>query len=170
MTKHDGRGRSFPQRLSMGLLLSAAGVSSNQSRVVRRTRVQQAQLIKFCQMWCELPPVVQESATPMFVSTAGVVTIHARTSAWVQELSFLRDGLRARAKEMGINDVRIAVGAIPRDMPPVRCADDPPPPLQPCSPADLPPDVYQGAMALEEPLRAAFLGAACAVYGTRPTQ
>lgn len=167
MTNPYRRSRAQPQRLSMGLLLSAAGVPKAAGRVQRRTRLQQGQMVKFCQLWCELPALVQESATPMSVSTAGIVTIHARTSAWVQELSFLREGLRARAREFGVKDVRIMVGAIPRDMPPVRPPPPAPRPLRPCPVSELPDDVRSAALALEEPLRTVVLGAACAVYGSR---
>ena len=63
-----------------------------------------------------VPPRVAQNARPVSFHK-GVLTVHAATSAWVSDLSFLEkqllEALRARVPEAGVRSLRIRVGPLP---------------------------------------------------------
>ena len=94
----------------------------------------------------------------------GVLIVHAATSAWVSDLSFLREqilgAIRRYAPQSGIRDLRIMVGPLPPiPPPPERRSDSSPPP----APLDtlLPPDIAKALSQVgDDRLRDALAGAA----------
>ena len=63
-----------------------------------------------------VPERVAKNARPVRLQH-GVLYVHTTTSAWAQELSFLREqivaAIRAHAPQAGVTDMRAKVGALP---------------------------------------------------------
>ena len=79
-----------------------------------------------------VPPRVAKNARPVRIHN-GVLIVHAATSAWVSDLSFLREqiltAIRRFAPQSGVRDLRIVVGPLPPiPPPPERRSDSSPPP------------------------------------------
>jgi hypothetical protein len=109
-----------------------------------------------------VPERVARNARPVSLRR-GVLLVHAATSAWASELSFLEDALlaavRRAAPEAGIRALRIRVGPLP----PAPVLRDPRPPPAPEPPADapLPEDVARSVARIGvESVRAAVARAA----------
>jgi predicted nucleic acid-binding Zn ribbon protein len=110
-----------------------------------------------------VPPRVAKNARPVRL-TKGVLIVHAATSAWVSDLSFLREqilgAIRRYAPHSGVRELRIQVGPLPPlPPPPERRSDSSPPP----APLDtvLPPDIAKALSRVgDDRLRDVLAGAA----------
>jgi len=79
-----------------------------------------------------VPPRVTKNARPVRVH-GGVLTVHAATSAWVSDLSFLQaqilESIQKFAPGARIREIRVKVGPLPPlPPPPERRSDSTPPP------------------------------------------
>src|SRR5690606_6113035 len=90
-----------------------------------------------------VPPLVAANARPVSLR-GGVLTIHVASSTWAQELSYLREQLRAslalRVPSLRLKELKIRVGPLP-DPPRDHRPDVLPPPHKPLPIESLPEDL-----------------------------
>lgn len=113
-----------------------------------------------------VPERVARNARPVRYAR-GVLTVHAATSAWAQELDFARETLLAsvRRRLPEVRKLRIVVGPLPAIAPRHRGA----PPPAPVQPLERLPDPVARALASvhDDGLRAAIAQAAATALGER---
>jgi hypothetical protein len=121
--------------------------------------------------WWEraVPPRVSKNARPVRFSR-GVLTVHAATSAWAQELDFLKESLlgsvKKHAPEANVRRIHIRVGPLP-ELPPrprERTRSVPPKPV-----SELPEELARAlATVAHDELRKVISSAAAVSLGDEP--
>ncbi len=114
-----------------------------------------------------MPPRIAQHARPVDLKR-GTLTIHTRTAAWAQELSFHEADLLAaiRARIGAVTRLRIRVGPMP---PPPKPPKPPPPKVEPLRVGQLPSDVARAlAHVDDDALRDALTKAACTSLAPAP--